>query len=707
MKKKLLSILICIFLTCFIAFVLTACSKNEPPHTHVYEQKVVNDAFKDSDATCVDKATYYYSCTCGEKGLNTFKSGEALGHSFVNYVSDNNATSAQDGTKTAVCEREGCNETNTVIDEGSKLNESVDLKYELNSDGLGYTVTGIGTCNNTNLVIPSTYENKPVTSIGNFAFYDCYSLTSIEIPNSVTSIGYAAFSNCYSLTSIEIPDSVTSIGKSAFFGCDSLTSIEIPDSVTSIGSYAFVYCNSLTSVYYTGTIDEWVQIEFDNYDSNPLYRTINLYINNQLVTEANIITATKINAYAFYNCNSLTSVVIGDSVTSIGYDAFSGCDSLTSITIPDSVTSIGSPAFNWCYRLVEVVNKSTCITVEKGSSGNGYLGYYALSVSNCDDSYVSRVSTDSNGYVIYNDGVDRILVSYVGTQTSLTLPNNITKINNYTFYNCDSLTSVEIPDSVTSIGSYAFAYCDSLTSITIPDSVTSIGSSAFSNCYSLTSIEIPDSVTSIGERAFYWCDSLTSITIPNSVTSIGDYAFYWCDSLTSIEIPDSVTSIGNYAFANCSALIYNIKDGLKYLGNSTNNYLYLADTENTSIITAEIDSNCRFIGSYAFSDCNSLTSVVIGDSVTSIGYDAFYNCDSLTSVVIGDSVTSIGRFAFYDCDSLTSVTFEDSTTWYRIYWVDNNAYENWQNKTGGTQVDVTNPSTNANYIDNDYYWYKI
>jgi hypothetical protein len=122
------------------------------------------------------------------------------------------------------------------------------LEYTLNEDQSSYSVTGIGKCKATDIVIPKKYKGLPVTSIGDDAFYDCDSLTSVVIGDSVTSIGYAAFSNCTSLTSVEIGDSVTSIGEYAFSGCCSLKSVEIGDSVTSIGAWTFDNCRSLTSV---------------------------------------------------------------------------------------------------------------------------------------------------------------------------------------------------------------------------------------------------------------------------------------------------------------------------------------------------------------------------------------------------------------------------------------------------------------------------
>ena len=170
--------------------------------------------------------------------------------------------------------------------------------------------------------IPATYKGKAVTEVGVFGNGSLgvanSVLKEIAIPNSVTTIGDWAFSGCSSLTSVTIPDSVTSIGCSAFSGCSALTGVTIPDSVTSIGDRAFYRCTSLTSV----TIGDSV---------------------------------TSIGSGAFSGCTSLTSVTIGDSVTSIGHGAFRECTSLTSVTIPDSVTSIGGYAFYWCTSLTSLI----------------------------------------------------------------------------------------------------------------------------------------------------------------------------------------------------------------------------------------------------------------------------------------------------------------------------------------------------------------
>ena len=167
------------------------------------------------------------------------------------------------------------------------------------------------------IVIASTYNGFPVTSIGNAAFYNCTNLTSVTIPNSVTSIGSTAFRYCTSLTSVTIPSSVTSIGFGAFQYCGSLTTMTIPNSVTSIGDQVFYSCTSLTSVTIPNSV-------------------------------------TSIGIWAFISCTSLTSVTIGNSVTSIGYQAFRDCTSLTSVTIPNSVTNIGGRAFEYCTSLTSL-----------------------------------------------------------------------------------------------------------------------------------------------------------------------------------------------------------------------------------------------------------------------------------------------------------------------------------------------------------------
>ena len=273
----------------------------------------------------------------------------------------------------------------------------------------------------TELVIPDN-----MTSIGNYTFSGCSSLTSITIPESVTSIGDLAFYYCSSLTSITIPESVTSIGSSAFYYCTSLTSITIPDSVTSIGNYAFYNCSSLT---YIPIPDSAISIGY--------YAFLGCSSLTSITIPESV---TSIGNSAFSGCSSLTSITIPDSVTSIGYYAFSGCSSLTSITIPDNVTSIGSWAFSGCSSL-------TSITIPESVTSIGDYAFY-----------------------------------YCSSLTSITIPESVTSIGDSAFRYCSSLTSITIPESVTSIGSFAFSDCGGLAHVAYTGTQTqwssiSIGSS--------------------------------------------------------------------------------------------------------------------------------------------------------------------------------------------------------------------------------------
>ena len=136
--------------------------------------------------------------------------------------------------------------------------------------------------------------------------------------------------------------------------------------------------------------------------------------------------------------------------------------------------------------------------------------------------------------------------------TKCVIPDSVTSICNYSFYDCESLISITIPNSVTSIGYGAFGYCESLKEIIIPDNLTSIGYNLFFCCKSLIGINIPDSVTSIGNGAFYRCESLSSITIPNSVIIIGHEVFSYCESLKEVifkgKTLDKVKQMERYPF---------------------------------------------------------------------------------------------------------------------------------------------------------------
>ena len=526
--------------------------------------------------------------------------------------------------------------------------KTVEVTFSGDSYYAGEEYSGSVTISETVTYNDNTYS---VTSIGDYAFFNCYSLTSVEIPNSVTSIGSSAFRYCSSLTSVEIPNSVTSIEYYAFYGCYNLRVVLNNSNLTFTkgnSSYGYIAYNAYVVCNGYEQVDDFIFTEED--DANYL----RAYIGN--ATELVLPTNYKggnygIGDYAFYDCYGLTSVEIPNSVTSIGESAFEGCASLTSVVIGNSVTSIGVAAFWGCSSL-------TAITVTEGNSRydsrdncNAIIETQTNTlIAGCSETTIpnSVTSIGSSAFAKCSSLISVEIpnsVTSIGSSafsgcsrlTSVEIPNSLTSIGDYAFYGCSSLTSVVIPNSVTSIGDYAFYGCSSLSSVEIPNSVTSIGMEAFFGCSSLTSVEIPNSVTSIGHAAFVFCSSLTSVEIPNSVISIGGYAFDSCYGLTSVEIPNSVTSIGEGAFSGCS--------GLTSIAVAENNQTY--DSRNNCNAIIETQTNTLIAG------CSKTT---IPNSVTSIGDFAFEDCSSLTSVVIPNSVTSIGEYAFSGCSGLTSIT---------------------------------------------------
>ena len=660
-KKQIISILAVLTMALVLSCALVACNKTDSPDAPKKEFTITFDTQGGSEVkpiTIAEGATITLP-------RNPTKEGYIFDGWFLSdeFIEKFNATQT-------------ISSNITVYAKWKEDYYSKGLNYELINDKREYAVAGIGTCTDKELIIPSEYNAKPVTSIGKDAFFHCTGLTSVTIPDSVTSIGYSAFDGCTGLTSVTIGGSVTSIGSYAFDGCSEiasisgssdviskvakqsspksfvgnitsgtsvmagafsgmtgLTSVTIPDSVTSIGDDAFYGCNNLQDIYITDIV-AWCYIAGL---SSLMYNGASnkkLYINNELATSITLPDGVKaISSYAFYNCTGLTSITIPDSVTSIGYESFGGCKGLTSITIPDSVTSIGSSAFYGCSNL-----------------------------------------------------------------TSVTIGNGVTSIDNSAFYNTAWYNNQ--PDGVVYAGKVAYDYKGIMpinTSIVLKEGTLGIGDSAFYDSTRLTSITIPDSVTSIGNYAFSYCSGLTSVTIGNGVTSIGNYAFSYCSGLTSVTIPNSVTSIGSYAFNGCSKLqdIYitdiaawcNISGLYSLMGySSSNKKLYINNKLATSIT---IPNGVTSIGNYAFSYCSGLTSVTIPNSVTSIGSYAFNGCTGLTRVTIPGSVTSIDDYAFWDCTGLTSITFKGTIE----QWNAISKGSAWEYSVPATQVVCTDGTT--------------
>ena len=252
--------------------------------------------------------------------------------------------------------------------------------------------------------IRSVLMENGVTGIGNFAFFECISLTSMTIPDSVTCIGNCAFKDCSSLASVTIPDGVASIGVYAFCGCTSLKSVTIPDSVTSIGDYAFGFCTSLTGIWVDGGSSHYFSdasgVLF-NKDKTVLAQCPGAFSGSYVIPDG----VTSINDAAFVNCTSLTSVTIPDGVTNIGYEVFAGCTSLANMVLPNGVTRIGAEAFEWCTSMKN-------ITIPDGVMSIGYDAF--LNCKSLTNVYFTGTEEAWNGITIDggNDALKNANIHY-------------------------------------------------------------------------------------------------------------------------------------------------------------------------------------------------------------------------------------------------------------------------------------------------------
>ena len=251
-------------------------------------------------------------------------------------------------------------------------------------------------------------------------------------------------------------------------------------------------------------------------------------------------------------------------------------------------------------------------------------------------------------------------------------------------YNGLEVTHIAEATECTEDGDYlGLFYNKGVTSVILPGTITNIGTGAFSMISSITNVDLSNctNLTTIGECAFNTCGLIQlDLTNCTSLIAIEGSAFAYCESLTSITLSSSLTSVGEGAFQSCTGLT----------------------SVNLNACTSLIS-----ISNSAFRSCRGLTSIDLSGctSLTSIGTSAFQFCYALTNIVISESVSKIGNYAFEGCSKEASITFNDTTTWYYT-----NIQANWNNMTGGTEIEVTDPITNASFFRSThykYYWYKL
>ena len=450
------------------------------------------------------------------------------------------------------------------------------------------------------------------------------------------------------------------------------------------------------------------------------------------------------------NINSITSIVVGEGVTSVGIGAFRNLGNAVTATLPTSLKTIGAYTFDYCEKLQTV-------TIQSGVTS---VGEYAF--------------------------------GYCRSLQSITLPETVTSVGMYAFYKCTSLVSAELPSNMAGIPLGLFENCYSLKSIDWPENVVYIGESAFAGCCSLNYVNVPNTVTSIGANAFAGCewlyslsmdvnvteigtdivslspyatlvvrkdsvaynyakdhsikyayfyepyviasgicgedliwdlydtgdmyisgkgamhdawtntehptwydyrDEIKTVSVASGATSIASYAFYNCQNLVSIDLPSTVNALGSYAFAYCEKL----KDITLPSAVTVFNEGVFLNCKSIEKLTPS--SNTTSVGAYALAGCEKLTSFTMGSKVKTIGTYAFYDCKSIKQIdiaygssILNMSSPSIGNYAFVNCTSLEKFNIS-SSNW--AYTTDANGAL--LNRSGNTLIAYPAGNKSATY----------
>ncbi len=538
---------------------------------------------------------------------------------------------------------EGCSTLVKITFKGAENNEAVSLAIGKSAFQDCKELTDI------------VFEAKSrVTEIGELAFKNCSKLVAISLPASLETIGARAFetTKISSLTfakdgklaaigdsaflglpiaSLQFPASLAKIGAKAFGNNSYLTSVEFADSTTelTIGTYAFQSCSTLKTITIPKNV---VSIEDGVFDRCTKLASITVDPESEYyLTADGVLFDKNFTQLLFYPAGKTGTFVLPKDVKSIGAGVFRGNESLTSIQIGNQVTSIGTDAFRECSNLKEVIFDLDTTNTETLVFGNSVF-------------YDCRALT------------------------SLELPNRVEKIPDEFVKSCFSLGSFIIPDSVTEIGTKAFT-STALKNITIPASVTLIGNSAFSKDTSTKGYNPPplSVVFENGEEplevGIYLFDQsvVESVTLPERLINISDYMFYRCYSLKQIEIPSTVISIGYAAFNDCTNLVrayfkdsedpnrtVTVADGEYKSGGSTgdSDYYYGAFCNNTSLKEVTLPKGLTRVANYMFYGCAALERIVIPNTITNGAEDAF----------------AVGQCAFKNCTNLRVVDFQTGGT---------------------------------------------
>ncbi len=617
---------------------------------------------------------------------------------------------------------------------GCERKVSAGLFFKINEDGESYTVIGIGSCEDTVLVIPESHNGKPVTAIRDYAF---------------ASMG----SDPSELVSVMIPASVQTIGQAAFAGCDQLTQIHVEES-----SEYFVCIESILYTKDTATL-----VVYPGGNTQEVF---------QVPDHVQII-----GPQAFFHSKFLKEVILPDGVHTIEAGAF-GAGSLERITFGKDLKTIGSQAFSLCEKL-----QSFAVSQENET----YTAVDGVLLSRDGKVlYLYPVGREETVYTIPG-GVETIAPeAFYGCLGlwELVLPDSLTSIGASAFYDCENLANITFGTGLAEIGRDAFSWCTGLKDLSLPEPLETIGAGAFGGCMGLERVYLPQSLQSIAQDAFGGCESLQSLhyagtvrqwcqigrehgwdgrdaryqlycsdmtayslglsfelqedgtymltgigectdeavvvpalykgilvtrvadnafsgslirslVLPDTVTQVGGGCFAHSLQLESVTFGSGMENLGHYAFSGCLGLqqilvaeenpVYSSLDGVLLSKDRRLLIVYPAGKTEESY---KVPAGVTAIHDHAFFDCDNLLSVILPDGLVTLGQEAFSDCDGLLELTLPATVQQIGQEAMYDCDRLTTIHFGGTQ-------------EQWKAISKGYLWDANTPDITVSCTDGD------
>ncbi|MBQ3165876.1 MAG: leucine-rich repeat domain-containing protein, partial [Clostridia bacterium] len=686
------------------------------PTGHKYEESTVLP-------TCTKEGLSTFTCHCGDFYTESIA---PTGHTSVTDIALSptcTETGLTEGAHCSVCsevlvKQEAVPALGHTFAHGIRCDAcpiykgSEGLCFELNADGKGYTVIGIGECTDTLLIIPESHLGLPVTAVGERAFASCNTITAAIIANNVINIYSQAFEYCDNLMHVTIGESVEKIYSDPFH-CDRLVEISNKSTHFTLSNELASY-NQVIGIYNAGddhTSRLFLEDGFVIYDGGEDKTVVN-YLGNQ------------------------SDASLPSYVTKINRHAFSYCDSLASITVPDNVTNIGQYAFYHCAaKIIWGENPKLTTIPEHAFAFYEHINFIVP----------KGVTSIENRAFYYSDLM------------AVEIPDTVTTVGERAFFYCGNLQKIKIPDSVTSMGEEAFSTCYGMTDVEIGNGLTVIPQSAFYACVSLKSVFIGTGVSTIEFEAFRGCTPLGRIAIPDNVKVVDKWAFYDCPELEiyceatfkpsgwsdewnlsnrpvtwgctilngvalipnedgisysavgtirpfsgRVDIPAShnqkeVTALCDNAFSTVEIMEVSIPATVKsigkdlFFGQGPKNIFYEGTLEQWAqidfkwymspfnlyvgekLVTDVVFDSTLEISDWAFSGCVSIETVKIshGSSVVRLGENSFHRCENLKTVVLGKGVSTISKEAFSHCSSLLSVTLADN-----LIFIEENAFNN-------------------------------